>query len=77
MPISQTTDVHGNFSFSVWEGYLEVGNQVTVTDGTITKTHKVTDVNVTNIDMDVDQIFGTSNPSASIRVWAYFFNDGY
>jgi hypothetical protein len=73
---SQTTDAHGNFNFNVWSVDLDTGHEVTVTDGTIFKTHTVTDVNVTNIDMDADQIQGTSNPSAQVRVWAYLFNNG-
>ncbi len=49
---------------------------VTVSDGTIVKTHTVTDANVTDIDMDTDQIQGTANPGARVWVWAYSFNDG-
>ena len=73
---SQTTDAHGNFSFNVWSVDLDTGHQVTVTDGTITKTHVVTGVNVSNIDMDTDQIQGTATPGARVRVRAYLFNNG-
>lgn len=73
---SQTTDMHGNFSFNVWAVDLETGHQVTVTDGAITKTHTVTDVNVTSIDTDADQVYGSASAGARVRVWVYLFNDG-
>jgi len=74
---SQTADAHGNFNFNnIWSVDLETGHVVTVSDGTTTKTHTVTNVNVSNIDTAADQIYGTANPGARIRVWASLFNSG-
>ena len=75
---TQLADAHGNFNFSnLWPVDLDTGYVVTVSDGTIVKTHTVSDTNVTVIDTDADQIKGTTtNPGASVWVWAYLFNDG-
>ena len=74
---SQTADAHGNFNFSnLWPVDLDTGYVVTVSDGTISKTHTVTAVNVTDIDTDADQIHGTANPGMRVRVRVYLFNDG-
>jgi hypothetical protein len=73
---SQTTDAHGNFNFNVWAVDLETGHQITVTDGTLTKTHTVTDVSVTSIDTDADQVHGTAASGARVRVRVSLFNDG-
>ena len=72
---SQTTDAHGNFNFNAWGDYFEAGNRVTATDGTTTKTHVITSVNVTDIDMGADLIRGSSNPGASVRVRVYDFSN--
>jgi hypothetical protein len=74
---TQTADVHGNFNFnSLWPVDLETGYVVTVSDGLTTKTHTVTNVSVTNIDIDADRIQGTANPGARVWVWVRLFNDG-
>ena len=74
---TQTADAHGNFNFSsLWPADLDTGYVVTVSEGTIIKTHTVTDTNVTAIDTEADQIQGTANPGARLSVQAYLFNDG-
>jgi len=73
---SQTTDAHGNFNFNVWSVDLTTGHHVIVSDNTITKAHTVTEVNVSDIDTDTDQIQGTANPGARVRVRAYLFDKG-
>jgi sRNA-binding protein len=73
---SQTADAHGNFNFDVSVLDLQVGQKVTVSDGTTTKTHTVIDVNVTDIDTDTDQIHGTANPGARVWVWVNLFDNG-
>jgi hypothetical protein len=73
---TQMTDDRGFFNFNVWDVDLVTGHQVVVSDGTIAKTHTVTNVNVDEIDADADQIRGTANPGARVWVWAYLFNEG-
>lgn len=73
---SQTADTNGNFSFNIWGVDLDTGHIVTVSDGTTTKTHTVTDVNVTDIDMGADLIRGSANPGARVRLWVYDFSNG-
>jgi hypothetical protein len=74
---SQTADTDGNFQFNLWNVFdLEPGHFVTVSDGTTTKTHTVIDVEVTSIDTDNDQVSGSANPGAQVRVWASLFDEG-
>jgi DNA-binding beta-propeller fold protein YncE len=73
---SQTTDSQGNFNFNIWGVDLETGHVVTVSDGTTTKTHTVTDIAVTSIDSDTDQIFGMANAGAQVDVYASLFEEG-
>ena len=73
---SQTADTHGEFSFNVWAIEILSGHVVTVSDGITTKTHTVTDLDVTIIDADADQVHGTANPGAQVDVWASLFGDG-
>jgi hypothetical protein len=73
---SGTADSDGNFNFNFWEGYLEPGYLVTVSDGTTTKTHTVIDVTVTDIDTDADQVHGSASPGARVWVWASLVDEG-
>ena len=73
---SQTADTNGNFNFNVWEPDLVSGHVVTVSAGTTTKTHTVTDIEVTSIDTDADQIHGTAGPGARVEAWASLFDEG-
>jgi len=72
---SQTADNHGNFHMDIWVD-LVIGHVVTVSDGTTTKTHTVTEVNVNSIDTGADRVSGTANPGAQVRVWARLFDEG-
>ncbi|MGB3715353.1 MAG: YncE family protein [Candidatus Promineifilaceae bacterium] len=76
-PDSTTADAHGNFNFNV-SGLFDLvsGHVVTVSDGNTTKTHTVTDVNVTDIDAAADQVHGSANPGAMVQVWASLFDGG-
>jgi hypothetical protein len=73
---TQTTDTRGEFWFDIWDIDINTGHIVTVSDGTITKTHTVNNVDVTLIDTDADQVHGTANPGAQVRVRARLFDDG-
>jgi hypothetical protein len=72
---SQTAD-GANFNFNLWDAFdIQSGHIVTVADGTTTKTHTVTDVNVTDIDTGADTVGGTSEPDAWVQVNARLFAD--
>lgn len=49
---------------------IQPGDVVTVTEGAITKTHTVTNVEITNIDMDTEVVHGTADPDTNVDVWA-------
>ena len=46
---------------------VQAGYEVTITDGTTTKIHRVTDVTVTAVDPDVDTISGTAAPGSVVE----------
>ena len=73
---SQTADTHGNFNFNVG-GWVDMqsGYVVSISDGTITKSHTITDVQVSDIDTIADQIHGSANPGAQVWVWVNLFNN--
>ncbi|MGD1995120.1 MAG: DUF11 domain-containing protein, partial [Anaerolineae bacterium] len=48
---------------------IQPGHEVTVSDGTITKTHTVTDLAGTGIDYEADTVSGTAEPGSSVSVW--------
>ncbi|MEA2058886.1 MAG: hypothetical protein U9O63_09210, partial [Actinomycetota bacterium] len=73
---SQTADTGGYFYFGDLGGFdIQSGHIVTVTDGTTTKSHTVTGVNVTDIDTAADEVHGTSAPEAWVQVNAGLFSD--
>jgi hypothetical protein len=71
-----TADAHGDFSLDIWDVDLQPGHQVTVSDGTITKTHTVTNIDVSSIDTTADQVEGSANAGAQVQVWASLFDQG-
>jgi len=73
---TQTANHRGEFGFDSLGFDLVTGHILTVSDGTTTKTHTVIDVNVTSIDADTDQVYGTAKPGAKVRLWVSLFNDG-
>jgi hypothetical protein len=74
---SQIADSNGNFNFNFGGVFdLQPGHVVTVADGTTTKTHTVTGIDVTDIDTSADQVSGTANPEAQVQVWASLFGHG-
>jgi basic membrane lipoprotein Med (substrate-binding protein (PBP1-ABC) superfamily) len=48
---------------------LKPGDEVSVTDGTTTKTHTVTNLILTTLNPNLDQIIGTADPGSSVDVW--------
>jgi hypothetical protein len=69
---SQTVDVDGNFRFELWEVFdLQRGHVVTVSDGTTTKTHTVTNLFVDGIDVTADTVFGRADAGTSVDIWAH------
>jgi hypothetical protein len=63
----------GDFNLSIFDFDLVTGQVVTITDGTWTKVHIVTAVNVTEIDTAGDTVSGTAEPNAAVRVEAGLF----
>jgi hypothetical protein len=52
---SQVTDEDGNFNFNLWDKFdIQRGQVVTVSDGTTTKTHTVTNLFVDGVDITAD-----------------------
>jgi len=73
---TRTADHHGEFWFDSLGVDLDIGHILTVSDTKTTKTHTIIDVNVTSIDADTDQVYGTADPGVQVRIWANLFNDG-
>jgi phage pi2 protein 07 len=74
---TQTADWYGNFTFNLGGIFdLQIGQVVTVSDGTTTKTHTINDGAVTNLDTVNDLVQGTSHPFAIVNVWAGLFGNG-
>lgn len=48
---------------------LKPGDQVTVTAGNTTKTHTVTSLSISNINVDTDVISGTTDTAGSVDLW--------
>ncbi len=60
----------GTWFFLQLEGYdLEIGDLVTVTDGTTSKQLTVTGVAITEVDSDDNVVTGTAAPSSEVDVW--------
>jgi hypothetical protein len=69
---SQTADANGNFHFGLWDVFdLQRGHLVTVSDGTITKTHTVTNLYVDSVDVTADTVSGRADAGASVDVWVH------
>lgn len=47
---------------------LQAGQFIEMTDGTVTKSHTITDLVVTGADPDEDTVFGTADPGAEIHI---------
>jgi hypothetical protein len=69
---SQLADEDGNFNFNLWDRFeLQRGQVVTVSDGTITKTHTVISYYVDGVDIAADTIFGRAEPGTDVDVWVH------
>jgi hypothetical protein len=69
---SQTADASGNFNFDLWDTFdLQRGHLVTVSDGTNTKTHTVTNLFVDAADAAADFVLGRADPGTSVDVWVH------
>jgi len=63
-------DGGGNFGLSL-DNEIEIipGTYVEVTDGFVTKTHNVTPLAITEIDIEGNAVSGVTNPEATMNVW--------
>jgi hypothetical protein len=69
---AQTADGRGYFNFDTAGVFdLQRGHVVTVSNGTTTKAHLVTDLFVDGVDVDADTVFGRADPGADVRVWVH------
>ncbi|NIU56347.1 MAG: hypothetical protein GWN67_08150 [Phycisphaerae bacterium] len=69
---SQTADAKGHFFFNLWDVFdLQRGQVVTVSDGTNTKTHTVTNLFVDGVDVAADTVFGRADAGTSVDVWVH------
>ena len=50
---------------------LKAGDIVTQTDGVITKLHVVTELTITDVDLDNDIVSGMANPDSVIYIWIH------
>ncbi len=67
---SQTADPDGNFNFDLRHVFdLKRGHLVTISDGTTTKTHTVTDLFVDGVDVTGDFVIGRAEAVTSVDVW--------
>ncbi len=66
---SQTADAHGYFHFSLWDVFdLQRGHIITVSDGTNTKSHTVTDLYVDAVDVAADTVSGRAAAGSDVKV---------
>ena len=67
------TDEWGNYGigFDWAELDLTGGDLVEVSDAATTKTHTVTDLAITAVDPDLDQVFGVAAPGSEVHVWVH------
>jgi hypothetical protein len=69
---SQTANGDGNFDFNLWNVFdLQRGHIVTVSDGTTTKTHTVTNLFVDVVDVTADDVSGRADAGTSVDVWVH------
>jgi hypothetical protein len=67
---SATTDVDDNGDFGVHAGreLLDTGQLVEVFDGTTTRSHTITSVRITGVDVVADIVSGTAEPDSAVLV---------
>ena len=70
---SQPADSHGNFYFDLGGGSFDLqrGQEVTISDGTITKTHTVMPFYVDDVNVSDDTISGRADAGTSVDVWVH------
>ncbi|HEU0296638.1 MAG TPA: CSLREA domain-containing protein [Anaerolineales bacterium] len=59
--------------FELWKDnfFIEAGDRIVMTDGSITKDSVVTALAVTDFDVSTRTVSGTYDPDSSLRVWVY------
>jgi hypothetical protein len=61
--------------FDFWEEYnLQVGDVVTLTDGTITRTHTVQNLSVADVNADSDTLSGMADPGVVVTMWPHGYD---
>ncbi len=59
---------NGGFSSTC---HVEIGDTITFTDGTTTRTHEVRNLAITNIDVKKDTISGRADAGATVYIWPH------
>ena len=65
------TNEWGDFGWMNVGADIQAGYTVTVTQGATTKSHVVTEIEVTGVDPDADTISGTAAPGSEVDVWGH------
>ena len=69
---TQTANASGYFQFNIWNVFdLQRGHVVTVSDGTTTKTHTITNLYVDGVDVTADDVSGRADAGAGVDVWMH------
>ncbi len=74
--VAASTNEWGDLNISEWDFDLLPGHVVTISDGSTTKTHTITDPEVTLIDTTGDSIAGVAPPGATVEVNVSNFVNG-
>ncbi|MFC1996521.1 PhnD/SsuA/transferrin family substrate-binding protein [Chloroflexota bacterium] len=65
----------GGGNFSIWidpaDLDLQAGQEVSVYDGTTTKTHTITNLLITGVDHTTDTVMGLAEPGTTVDVWEH------
>jgi phosphate/phosphite/phosphonate ABC transporter binding protein len=72
---SMTADGDGRFHFDLWNSFdLQRGHVVTVSDGSTTKTHTITNLYVDSADVDADTVSGRADADTDLFVWVHGYD---
>lgn len=69
---TQMADADGNFNFNFGGSFnMQRGQVVTVSDGTITKSHTVMNLYVDGVNVTADTVFGRAAADSNVEVWVH------
>ncbi len=65
---TETTNIYGNFMHSLVNFDVKGGDEVTVSDGSTTRTYEVIPLTITEVNIDADTLTGTTEPNHMVIV---------